>query len=164
MKHSGFTLLELLIALIVLSILSGLAAPGLSGLLQSQQRLIAARELASGIRTARVAAITRNQQVSIQAFNENWSNGWQIIAEHNGQRPDGPVLVERLLDGKVRIVGNSKVAQKLTFTGLGGLRGGGNGTIHVCIKDQPASHYRVVVAITGHVRVVERQADQPLCG
>ncbi|MCO8170526.1 GspH/FimT family pseudopilin [Pseudomonas sp. 21LCFQ02] len=164
MKQSGFTLLELLIALIVLSILSGLAAPGLSDLWQAQQRLVAARELAGGIRAARVAAITRHQQVSIQAVGEDWSQGWQIIAEHNQQRPDGPVLLERVLNGKLRIVGNSKVAQKLTFSELGGLRGGGNGTIHVCLRDQPVSHYRVVVAITGNVRVVERQTDQPLCG
>lgn len=164
MKQRGFTLLELLIAVIVLSILTGLATPGLSDLLQAQQRLVAARELASGIRAARVAAITRNQQVSIQAFDEDWSNGWQIIAEQNGQRPDGPVLVERRLAGKLRIVGNSKVAQKLTFSELGGLRGAGNGSIYVCIKDRPTSHYRVVVAITGHVRVVEQETDQPLCG
>lgn len=164
MKQSGFTLVELLIALAILSLLIGTAAPGLGELYENQQRLTAARELASGIRAARVAAISRNQKVTIQAIDQDWSYGWQIIAEHNAGRPDGPLLVERTLDGRVRIVGNSKVAEKLSFSGLGGLLGAANGTLHVCQPRQTSSDYQVIVAITGQVRLAERRVEHPPCG
>ncbi|GAB7528829.1 GspH/FimT family pseudopilin [Pseudomonas sp. 3A(2025)] len=164
MKQSGFTLVELMVVIAVLAILVQVSVPQLSQLFQAQQRLVAARELASGIRSARVAAITRNQTVSIEAIDEDWSQGWRILTEPPAGSPDNPLLVERALNGKVRIVGNSKVVQKLSFGGLGGLQGSGNGSLFVCLKDRPVSHYRVVVAITGHVRVVEREADQALCG
>lgn len=164
LKQSGFTLVELMVAVAVLAILAQAAVPQLSQLFQAQQRLVAARELASGIRSARVAAITRNQTVSIQAIDEDWSQGWRILTEQPAGSTDNPLLVERALNGKVRIVGNSKVAQKLSFEGLGGLQGSGNGSLFVCLKDRPVSHYRVVVAITGHVRVVEQQTEQALCG
>lgn len=164
LKQSGFTLVELMAAVAILAILAQAAVPQLSQAFQAQQRLVAARELASGIRSARVAAITRNQMVSIAAINEDWSQGWRIFTEHNADKPEDALLVERALNGKARIVGNSKVAQKLSFGGLGGLQGSGNGSLFVCLKDRPVSHYRVVVAITGHVRVVEREADQALCG
>lgn len=164
MKQSGFTLVELMVTVAVLAILAQVAVPQLSQLFQAQQRLVAARELASGIRSARVAAITRNQTVSIAAIDEDWSQGWRIFTEYNADNLNGTLLVERALNGKVRIVGNNKVAQKLIFGGLGGLQGSGNGSLFVCLKDRPVSHYRVVVAITGHVRIVEREADQALCG
>ena len=164
MKQSGFTLVELLATLAVIAILVGLAMPGLAGLIEAQQRLVAARELANGIRTARVAAITRNQAVSIQAIDQDWSNGWRIIAGRPAQQTEEQLLLERALSGKTRIVGNTKVAQKLSFTGLGGLQGGGNGTLHICLKNQQLSHYQVVVAITGHVRIIEASSAEPLCG
>lgn len=164
MKERGFTLVELMVSMAVVAILTQAAVPQLSQMLQAQQRLAAARELASGIRSARVAAITRHQAVSIQAIDEDWSQGWRIVVEQKGIAPNDALLVERMLDGKVRIVGNSKVAQKLSFGGLGGLLGAGNGTLFVCLNDRPASHYQVVVAVTGQVRVIEQQASQAYCG
>ncbi|KQQ50002.1 general secretion pathway protein GspH [Pseudomonas sp. Leaf127] len=163
MKERGFTLVELMVGMAMVAILTQAAVPQLSQMLQAQQRLAAARELASGIRSARVAAITRHQAVSIQAIDEDWSQGWRIVVEQKGIAPNDALLVERMLDGKVRIVGNSKVAQKLSFGGLGGLLGAGNGTLFVCLNDRPASHYQVVVAVTGQVRVIEQQASQAYC-
>ncbi|WP_109513938.1 GspH/FimT family pseudopilin [Pseudomonas ovata] len=164
MKERGFTLVELMVGMAVVAILTQAAVPQLSQMLQAQQRLAAARELASGIRSARVAAITRHQAVSIQAIDEDWSQGWRIVVEQKGIAPNDALLVERMLSGQVRIVGNSKVAQKLSFGGLGGLLGAGNGTLFVCLNDRPASHYQVVVAVTGQVRVIEQQASQAYCG
>ncbi|MBD8496287.1 GspH/FimT family pseudopilin [Pseudomonas syringae] len=164
MKQRGFTLVELLVGLAVVAILTQAAVPQLSQMFQAQQRLAAARELASGIRSARVAAITRNQAVSIQAVDDDWSQGWRILTEHNADIPDEALLIERRLSGQVRIVGNSKVAQRLRFGGLGDLLGAGNGTLFVCLNDRPASHYQVVVAVTGQVRVIEQQVSQAYCG
>jgi type IV fimbrial biogenesis protein FimT len=165
MKHAGFTLIELLIVFALLAILANFASPPLAELVDAQRRLTAAQELASGIRSARVAAVTRNQVITIHAIDADWSNGWRIIADLDGKGPDArdPVLVERANAARTRIVGNSKVAEYLSFDGLGGLRRAANGSLHVCIKDQPISHYRVIVNITGRVRVDNKKIPHPLC-
>ena len=164
MRHQGFTLIELLLGLIVSGILASLATPSFKGLLESQQRQGVAQSLATGLRYARTEAIARNQPVVIHAREDDWSQGWRILTEHNADIPDEALLIERRLSGQVRIVGNSKVAQRLRFGGLGDLLGAGNGTLFVCLNDRPASHYQVVVAVTGQVRVIEQQVSQAYCG
>lgn len=165
MKHAGFTLIELLIVIALVAIFTTLAFPPLTEQVEAQRRLTVAQELASGIRSARVAAITRNQIVTIHAIDGDWSNGWRIIADLDGKGPDDndPVLVERANAAKTRVVGNSKVAEYLSFDGLGGLRRAANGSLHICVKDQAVSHYRVIVAITGRVRVEEDKRIHDRC-
>ncbi|GFM87211.1 general secretion pathway protein GspH [Pseudomonas cichorii] len=165
MKHAGFTLIELLIVVALVAILANVASPTFTDLIDANRRQVAALELASGIRSARVAAITRNQVVTLHAIEGNWSNGWRIITDTKGNGPDDEdtVLVERAIDGKTRIIGNSKIAQYISFTGLGGLKKAANGTFHVCVRDQPVSHYRVIVAITGRVRVEDEKIPTDLC-
>ncbi|RRV06159.1 prepilin-type N-terminal cleavage/methylation domain-containing protein [Pseudomonas sp. v388] len=165
MKHGGFTLIELLIVLALLAVLAGAAAPSFTDLLGSQRRQAAAQELASGIRSARLTAVTRSQVITIHAIDADWSNGWRIITDLDGRGPDEKdvLLVERASGAKTRIVGNSKVAQYLSFDGLGGLRRAANGTLHVCVKDQPVSHYRIIVSITGRVRVEDTRTPHPPC-
>ena len=165
MKHAGFTLIELLIVLALLAILTNIAAPSLSELVDTQRRHAAAQGLASGIRSARVAAVTRNQVITIHAIDADWSNGWRIITDLDGRGPDDKdlLLVERANGGKPRIVGNSKVAEYLSFDGLGGLRRAANGTLHICVTGQPVSHYRVLVNITGRVRIEETRIRHPPC-
>ncbi len=68
MKQTGFTLIELLVVVALVAILANVAMPSLTGVIDSNRRLVAAQELASGIRSARVAAITRNQWTTIHAI------------------------------------------------------------------------------------------------
>ncbi|QHF05019.1 MULTISPECIES: GspH/FimT family protein [Pseudomonas syringae group] len=166
MKQAGFTLVELLVVVALVAILANIAMPSATELVDDHRRLVAAQELASGIRSARVAAITHNQWVTIHAIENDWSNGWRMIFDADGRGPDDQdvLLIERARSANTRIVGNTKVAEHLTFTGLGGLRNAANGTIHVCIRDQPVSHYRVIVARTGRVRIEDTKAEAPLCG
>ncbi|KPW49919.1 Type IV pilus bioproteinsis protein [Pseudomonas syringae pv. antirrhini] len=166
MKHAGFTLIELLIVVALVAILANVATPSFKQLIDSNRGLVAAQELASGIRSARVAAITRNQIVTIHAIEEDWSNGWRIILDLDGKGPDekDTLLVERASGGTPRVVGNSKVTERLSFNGLGNLRNRTNGTFHVCLEGQPVSHYRVIVAPTGRVRIEDTKRDVALCG
>ncbi|MBX8569619.1 GspH/FimT family pseudopilin [Pseudomonas cichorii] len=165
MKHAGFTLIELLIVVAIVAILANVASPPFTDLIDANRRHVAAQELASGIRSARVAAITRNQVVTLHAIEGDWSNGWRIITDTTGNGPDDDdtLLVERAINGKTRIVGNSKIAEYISFNGLGGLRKAANGTFHVCVRDEPVSHYRVIVAITGRVRVENDKIPTDLC-
>ncbi|WP_024675586.1 GspH/FimT family pseudopilin [Pseudomonas syringae] len=166
MKHAGFTLVELLILVALIAILANIATPSFKELIESNRGLATAQELASGIRSARVAAITRNQIVTIHAIEQDWSNGWRIILDADGKGPDenDTLLVERANDGKTQVAGSPRRARQLSFNGLGGLRGRTNDTLHVCVKDQPVSRYRVIVAATGRVRIEDTKRETALCG
>ncbi|WP_426115982.1 GspH/FimT family pseudopilin [Pseudomonas sp. DSP3-2-2] len=166
MKQAGFTLVELMVTLVVLSVISLVALPALGEVIDAQRRLDAAQQLASGIRTARTEAILRNQVVTIHSIDADWSNGWRIIADKDGKGPDedDPVLVERAASGKARVVGNTTVASRISFNGLGAPIRVFNGTLSVCLKNQPVSHYRVIMAATGRVRIESREKPEALCG
>ncbi|SDW80947.1 type IV fimbrial biogenesis protein FimT [Pseudomonas syringae] len=166
MKHAGFTLVELLIVVALIAILANIATPSFKELIESNRGLATAQELASGIRSARVAAITRNRIVTIHAIEQDWSNGWRIILDTDGKGPDENdlLLIERANGGETRVVGNRKVAEHLSFNGLGNLRNRTNGTLHVCANDQPVSNYRVIVAATGRVRIEDTKRQAELCG
>lgn len=85
--QSGFTIVELLIALVVLSIVVSLAAPALSKLLAEQRLRTTAAELRVGLALARSEAIKRNASVVFQglAGSTVWTNGWEVeVTEING--------------------------------------------------------------------------------
>ncbi|OCR21927.1 general secretion pathway protein GspH [Pseudomonas syringae] len=166
MKQAGFTLVELMVTLVLLSVISLVALPALGEMVDAQRRQDAAQRLASGIRTARTEAILRNQVVTIHSIDADWSNGWRIIADKDGKGPDedDPVLVERAASGKARVVGNQKVESHISFNGMGVLMGAGNGRLFVCLKDQPVSRYQVVLALTGRVRIENQEKPEELCG
>ncbi len=166
MKQAGFTLVELMVALLLLGVISLVALPALGEMVDAQRRQDAAQQLASGIRTARTEAVLRNQVVTIHSIDADWSNGWRIIADKDGKGPDedDPVLVERAASGKARVVGNQKVQSHISFNGLGGLMGSANGTLFVCLKDQPVSRYQVILALTGRVRIESQEQPEELCG
>lgn len=165
MKHAGFTLVELVVSIVVLAAISAMALPPLGALIDSQRRLDAAQQIASGIRTARTEAIMRSQVVTIHGIEGDWGNGWRIIADLDGKGPDEDdlVLIERAASGQTRVVGNKKVQSHISFNNLGGLLGSGNGSVYVCLKDQPVSHYRVIVALNGRVRIENKLELQELC-
>lgn len=166
MKNAGFTLVELLVALVLIAVMSALALPALGEMADRQRRLDAAQQLASGIRTARTEAIMRNQIVTIHGIDDDWSNGWRIILDADGKGPDDDdtVLIERATSGKTRVVGNQKVKNHIRFNGLGAVMGAANGTLFVCLRDQPVSHYQVVLALTGRVRIRNQEQPEELCG
>ena len=77
-SRNGFTLVELLIALVVLSILVAIASPAFSTLIAEQRIRAAATELRVGISLARSEAVKRNAGTVLQGLGGNWSTGWEI--------------------------------------------------------------------------------------
>ncbi len=75
---SGFTLVELLIATVVLAILVALAAPSMRTALVRQQVRSAGNDLVADLQTARTLAISRGQRVGVIANGGDWHAGWQL--------------------------------------------------------------------------------------
>ena len=85
MKYqTGLTLVELLIALAVVSVLLALAAPRFGTMTTANKVAATANALATDIAYTRNEAVTRNGAVTITAKAGDWSQGWQIIADPLG--------------------------------------------------------------------------------
>lgn len=170
MHQQGFSLIGLLMGLTIVGIVLHLVSPAFAALTESNHREQAAQSIVSGIRTARTAAITRNQSVVIHAINGDWSQGWRIILDISGKGyKDGsnPLLTERRSDIRVKIVGNRPVSTFVRFSGLGEpLFSNGSfqaGTLHICATREPVSQHQVVLAPTGIVSLRNDKAEQALC-
>jgi type IV fimbrial biogenesis protein FimT len=154
MKQRGLTLWEVLIGLILLGIVAAMAAPSLSAFVDAQRRQDTAQQLTSSLRMARAEAILRNQHVVVQAKEGNWSKGWSVFVDANrNQLPDEDDIVLTEFGGyrNMKVIGNSKVRTKVGFDRTGRLLDNANGTLAVCRDDSPASHYQVVIAVTGRI-------------
>jgi len=76
-RFSGFTLLELLVSLIVLTTLITMAYPSFSGLIQKSKHQSEVRELYQALQFARYTAISHNALVTICPIHENkCTNNW----------------------------------------------------------------------------------------
>jgi type IV fimbrial biogenesis protein FimT len=167
--EQAFTLLELLTVLALAGVLFALAVPGFQGLIEQHRRWLFAEELASGLRAARAEAINRNRSVIVVPAPGGWAQGWRLILDKTGRGlsdPDNPLLLERQGDWKVGVISTRNLQAQLAFDYLGVPRlpnqGALAGTFHLC-EPQGNSHYRVVIARTGRVRVTREGAPTSLC-
>lgn len=77
-KIKGFTLIELIITLAILTILTTVAVPGFRDYINNQKVKTVSLQLFNTINYARSEAIKRNSNVFVTSNNGNWANGWII--------------------------------------------------------------------------------------
>ena len=91
-KEHGFTLIEMMITLFIVSILLTVGVPSLKTFLQSNQLIAATNELVSALHVARSEAIKLNSRVSVCESSDgktcsatgNWKNGWIVFVDADG--------------------------------------------------------------------------------
>jgi len=111
----GFTLTELMVALTVLVILTGVAVPSFHEILLAQAVRTASADVFSGLLLARSEAVTRNTTVTVAPSGGNWSEGWTI------SDADGEVVERQERMPRVIISGPGRV----TYNGAGRVSTGG---------------------------------------
>jgi prepilin-type N-terminal cleavage/methylation domain-containing protein len=77
-KKQGFTLVEFLITIVIVSILLVLAAPSFTDFINNQRVKTSASDLFTSLLYARSEAIMRNANVSVIAHSSGWASGWAI--------------------------------------------------------------------------------------
>ena len=77
-RAAGFTLPELMTVVAIIALLSGLAAPSFSQMINAQRTKGAASDLFTALTRARSEAIKRNTEVSLTPAGSGWQGGWSI--------------------------------------------------------------------------------------
>jgi type IV fimbrial biogenesis protein FimT len=163
----GFTLVELLIALAVASLLAALVAPSWREQLAAGELRERADALVAAMAQARSEAIKRGARVdlcpsadrSTCAPSGEWEAGWLAYPNEAAVDPQGPVANAVVRDRGARagitIRGNSPVAHYVSYTSLGHARRHDGalqmGTFTVCRHGSSA--IKVVLANSGRARV-----------
>lgn len=162
----GFTLLEAMFALALLSLLLGVAIPAARQMMHGQQLRQASIDLGMALILARQASIMRRQPVVLDNVDGEWSSGWRVFVDLNGNGAlDSvePVLKrgDRIAAG-VRITGNSPVSRyvRYTPTGRAKLQSGAfqAGTITLCHRDGQQAVRKLVLSATGRLRTLKEAA------
>ncbi|ABD81822.1 GspH/FimT family protein [Saccharophagus degradans] len=104
--HSGFTLLELMLTLLMAAVLVALAAPMMDSTIKTQSIRSLQRDFHSALVYARSEAVTRNRVISVCSSSNGascnagvWSDGWIIFIDSstagfgNGVLDNGETLL-----------------------------------------------------------------------
>lgn len=125
-RQAGFTLVEMLAVVAVLSIVLGLAAPSFSSFASNQRLRSASTDLMLTLLAARSEAIKRNAPVTVSAAtagsDANWGRGWTATA--GGVQIDRREVVAGQIDG-------SAAPAAIVFDGSGRMTTAGGAAIEL---------------------------------
>lgn len=164
-RSDGFTLLELMTALGILSLLISIGMPELNNMIYEQRLRKTAQDLFVSAMLARSEAIKRNQHVLVMTNADSWSNGWKVFVDHNSdgtRNQNEPVIATTGKPDKISVRGNTPVARYIRFTPSGRpkLIGGGfqAGTITLCTDSGKAVSRRLIMNASGRIRIEKSAA------
>ncbi|MFV2059679.1 MAG: GspH/FimT family pseudopilin [Gammaproteobacteria bacterium] len=82
-KHSGFTIVELLVTMAVFGVLAAIAFPQMAGFSDNNRLVSQVNNLSANLQYARSEAIRRVRNVTIETLDgtANWHNGWQVYVD-----------------------------------------------------------------------------------
>jgi type IV fimbrial biogenesis protein FimT len=157
----GFTLVEAMVVLAVVSSLIYIAAPSMNAALNSVRLSSASNLMLTGIHLARSEAIKRNARVVLCKSGDGtscsasggWEQGWIIFhdANNNGLRESDESIIQREmpLSTSLRLTGNQNVARYVSFSPTGSTKMVGGsfqaGTLTVCTTSATRSDARLIV-------------------
>ena len=154
----GFTIIELLVAMVVAAILLGLAVPSFREAVLSSRLTGYANDLVASVQIARSEAIKRNAEVTLCASADGatcaedvgWQVGWIILVPRQEADPDDPNAFITVMDVAKR---HERLTRDFVFTEATGLTelafpptvaGVTPATFTVCRAEPPGRQERVV--------------------
>lgn len=125
-REKGFTLVEMLAVMAIMSIVMALAAPNFASFASNQRLRGASSDLVTTLLTARSEAIKRNAEVTVSATvlggSANWGRGWTATA--GGQQIERKEVVSDFIDG-------STSPTAIVFDGSGRITAAGGASIQL---------------------------------
>lgn len=167
--QAGFTLIELIVALAIGSILITIAAPAVSSMLEKNRMVTKIYEFIGQLNYARSTAINSSKHVVFCKSSDGtscdsdaeWSDGWIIFIDvtHDQQRDSNEPLLR--LHGKSDTELDYKAFGSddyVTFQPSGILKMG-NGTFTFCPHSDEIAPRAVILAKTGRIRISRQKAN-----
>ena len=162
--QSGFSLLELMTAIVILVILATVAVPSFSALVEQTRQETAAEQLRTHLALARIESVTRQEWVTICRSNDQqtcvgdaltgataWS-GLIMFVDHDRSRlPTKPEDVIRVTTFKSPVTVYWNRGDSLTYQPDGSVTGFSNGTFRVKAGN-PDKEHRLILSLSGRVR------------
>jgi type IV fimbrial biogenesis protein FimT len=167
----GFTLIELMITVAIVSILAGIAVPSFREMLRQNRATSLANELATSLNLARSEAIKRGTVVSVCksgnvtnasptcSTTANWQDGWLIFVDKGTAGTFDAVSDTRLKIGQPSsnsavITGDTTFADYIAYHPSGMSKGSGlpNGSFHICADGVKR---KLTISATGRIRFIK---------
>lgn len=169
MYTRGFTLFELLITLVIISLLMTVGIPSFSAQLKSSKLDATAQALFDAVAFTRSQAVFGNTRVTLRN-NDSWENGWKIFVDSNDNGlhdDDEKLLLVREKTSSVRIHANRPLQHYISFISTGesryvGRANGGAfqaGTVNICTLGT-GSGYTLVLSRSGRMRMNKISSEE----
>lgn len=166
----GVSLLELLCALAILTIVLSIAAPAVSSFKQKQQVRSVQTDLLKMTRLARYLAMTRQARVTLCPLTElgickrEWTESLSTFVDSNGNRrldPGEDIVGILQLPGEITLHWRGMLpANSIHFSGQG-VTFVSNGTMSICPQNKSVKAGAMVVNRQGRVRLASKSARCP---
>lgn len=154
-KMHGFTLLELLITVAIMSIMVTAGLPSFQAIIEGSRLTSAANSMVSALQLARMEAIKQHKSVLV-IKKTNWENGWNVFVDSNGDNSQDsttePTLTSFDKVGSAMTVKTSGTFNNYAGYGANG-RSNAGGNFAFCSSSNTQDFRTVVVALTGRVHV-----------
>ena len=146
MKQQGVTLLQMMCALTIGSLLTHLGITAYNRLGETLQLAAVARDLAQTLRAARNQAALQQQALTVHPLEGDWGKGWRVAQERDGQ-----LVREHRLNRPAKVLASS--AREVRFSRRGAPVGVGfvGITLDICQRSGPGSQHQVVLSPSGRV-------------
>jgi len=171
-KTFGFTLIELMIAIVIAAILIGIALPSFRSSIENTRIKTQADNIFTSLVTARSEAVKRNQRVIMcKSANGtdcvttgNWEQGWLIYNDMDGNATVDGGADEVVIAAYSAAPANITIRTGATYTNRVIYRTDGTSTADtftVCANDDTDTAREVIVSLTGRPAATKTTDD---CG
>ncbi len=163
-KNSGFTLLELIITVAVISIVMAFAIPSMRTFTQNDRLTTQINELVGHLAYARSEAVKRSSQVVVCESNNtttctggtNWENGWLIFVDTNNDNAlsvgEDILRARQLLKGNNTLIPAGGISTTVIYDYRGYATATSTGTFSLCDSRGNAFGKAIAITNTGRVR------------
>lgn len=162
--QKGFSLIELITAMALVVILTTVAIPSLSALLQQTRQDTAAESLRTHLALARIESITRQEWITLCRSQDsltcagdklNGSTQWpgviMFVDQHQKRFPEKPDDILRVFQFNAQHSIHWNRGDSLTYQPDGSVTGFSNGTFSVNAGN-PDKEHRLILSLSGRVR------------
>lgn len=132
--HTGFTLIELMITLVIAGLLLGMAVPSFTATIRNNRLTAEANNLVTAFNIARSEAVKRRGTITIcpstdqtSCNGDSWDQGWIVLDDNTNE----VIQVFSAMKGSPTIV---STADSVQYTAAGFLGGGAAVSIGICME------------------------------